>query len=157
MRDWSSRLSQYGASLCASIPGEPNTAALEARLSAVERRLDQLEVPVQSITNETTVVSSDAVTWYDVGPYNTPFSIADGNKGALCNTLTSAVQVKLPSAALWVGKSIYIKDASNNASVNNITVTPSGAEKIDGDSNVIINGDGVGLELQSDGNGIRIV
>lgn len=56
----------------------------------------------------------------------------------LNKTVGAATQITLPSSAT-IGRIITVKDAKGDASSNNITVVPSGADTIDGAANNILN------------------
>jgi hypothetical protein len=58
----------------------------------------------------------------------------------------SAVTVNLPSSALAT-RPITVKDLAGNASTDNITIVPSGSEKIDGQNNLLIASDGGSFTL----------
>ena len=67
-------------------------------------------------------------------------------------TDTGACTLNLPAAALFPnGYKLTAKDEGLNASVNNITIDPSGAETIDGAADAVINGDGDSLTFYSNG------
>jgi hypothetical protein len=70
--------------------------------------------------------------------------------GAHTLTITSAEIAK-------VGRRFKIKDAGLNASINNITINTQGSETIEGQTNLILNGDGDSVELQSDGSNLQII
>ena len=67
------------------------------------------------------------------------------------DTSSSPQSVEIPSALIAVDFNFFtIKDESNNASVNNITITMEGAETIDGSlTTVVVNADSGGLQLYS--------
>ena len=50
--------------------------------------------------------------------------------------------ITIPSAQIVDGREITIKDATFNASVENITIVTEGAETIDGAANLLIDTDG---------------
>jgi hypothetical protein len=56
-----------------------------------------------------------------------------------------------------VGRRFKIKDAGLNASINNITINTQGSETIEGQTSLILNGDGDSVELQSDGSNLQII
>ena len=65
-------------------------------------------------------------------------------------TATGAVTVTLPAGADHYGR-VIVKDRGGNASVNNITVNPDGAETIDGVTgagSLILSGNYVAVTLQ---------
>lgn len=74
-----------------------------------------------------------------------------------CNT-SAPVILNLPEAALaGSGKRLVIKDETGQASTNPITVDPSGAQLIDGQSTYLINVNYESISLVSDGNNWLIV
>ncbi len=66
-------------------------------------------------------------------------------------TDTGTVAIELKTAQLIAGRVLVIKDADFNASVNNITLSTEGAEKIEEEDTAIISGDGDALVIYSDG------
>ena len=73
-------------------------------------------------------------------------------------TGTGAVtSLTLPTAQTVSGRTIVIKDAGGNASVNNITVDTQASETIDGAATAVMNADYEWLKLYSDGSDWFIV
>lgn len=72
-------------------------------------------------------------------------------------TVTAPVIITIPSAQVIQGRSFIIKDAAGNAGTNNITIETEGAEMIDGNSNLIIDGDYNSPTLYSDGVNLFII
>lgn len=71
---------------------------------------------------------------------------------------TGAVtSLTLLTAQNIIGRIITIKDASGNASINNITIDTEGSELIDGDTTAIISGDYDAITLYSDGSNWFII
>lgn len=67
-------------------------------------------------------------------------------------TSTGAVtSIDLKTAQLASGRTIVIKDAGGNASVNSITVTTEGEETIDGVATAVINTNYSSITLYCDG------
>jgi hypothetical protein len=67
-------------------------------------------------------------------------------------TGTGAVtSLTLPTAQVKAGRTIVIKDAGGNASVNNITIDTEGSETIDGAATYVISSDYDAINLYSDG------
>ena len=63
----------------------------------------------------------------------TPFSPALSEYVLGVDTSTTAITINLPAPGAGdVGRVLLIKDVSNNASVNNITIAPNGTDQIDG-------------------------
>jgi hypothetical protein len=71
---------------------------------------------------------------------STPFTPAFSSYVLAVDT-TSAKTINLPAPGAGdAGKVFLIKDASNNASVNNITVAPNGTDTIDGvNASIVLN------------------
>lgn len=69
---------------------------------------------------------------------------ADSSGGAFAITLASA-------AAVAAGSKVTIKDSGGTASANNITLTPPGAETIDGAASYVMSVDYESVELASNG------
>lgn len=73
-------------------------------------------------------------------------------------TGTGAVtSLTLPTAQVTAGRTIVIKDAGGNASVNNITVDTEGAETIDGAATFVMTSDYEDISLYSDGSNWFII
>lgn len=68
-----------------------------------------------------------------------------------------AYTINLPTAVGIGGRIYIIKDNDGNANVNNITVTPFGAENIDGIGGYTINTNYGRLGIQSNGSNWRIL
>ena len=67
----------------------------------------------------------------------TPYAVLDTDVVLLVDT-DAAIEILLPPLALWQGRALYVKDATGaGAGTNAITVTPNGAETIDGGALVI--------------------
>jgi len=64
---------------------------------------------------------------------------------------TGVVTITLPTAQVISGRTITIKDASGNASINNITIDTEGSETIDGESTAVLSGDYDAINLYCDG------
>jgi hypothetical protein len=77
---------------------------------------------------------------------STPFTPAFSSYVLAVDT-TSAKTINLPApGASDAGKVFLIKDVSNNASVNNITVAPNGTDTIDGvNASIVLNSNGAAV------------
>lgn len=80
----------------------------------------------QDITLPKTVVTT-AVT-----AAMSPYTPTNSDAYLMVNTTGGAVQILMQAAAARAGLPLTIKDANGNSDVNAITVTPSGAETVDG-------------------------
>lgn len=69
---------------------------------------------------------------------STPYIPLDTDAFILVNK-SSAVTIDLPTAASRDGYPLAIKDISGLANTNNITLTPNGAETIEGLTTLVIN------------------
>lgn len=71
---------------------------------------------------------------------------------------TGTITITIPMAQIIDGRIIEIKDASNNASVNNITIETEGSEKIEFTTDdFIINGNGDCASFATDGTDLFII
>jgi len=74
---------------------------------------------------------------------------------AVTRTTTGSCTITLPMASAFIDtdltKVLRIKDEGLNASANPITLTPDGAEQIEGGASHVINTDGGGVTLYSNG------
>jgi hypothetical protein len=66
-------------------------------------------------------------------------------------TTTDEASITLPTAQAVAGRLVTIIDTGGNADTNNITVDTEGSEKINGESNLVINSDYDSSTLISDG------
>lgn len=66
-------------------------------------------------------------------------------------TTGPVTSLTLPTAQTVNGRTITIKDASGNSTINNITIDTEGSEKIDGQDTRILNSDYESVQLYSDG------
>jgi hypothetical protein len=66
-----------------------------------------------------------------------PISIAGSDEMINCN-ITGAAACTLPSATIRSGKMLIFKDVGGKFAAGNLTITPAGAEKIDGLSTVVL-------------------
>ncbi|UCC72077.1 MAG: hypothetical protein JSV86_17165 [Gemmatimonadota bacterium] len=78
------------------------------------------------------------------------YAVSLNEQVLLCNR-AGAIQVDLPAASSAAGKVYWVKDISGNASGNNITIEPNGAETIDNSSNYVMNIDYQSITCYSDG------
>jgi hypothetical protein len=68
--------------------------------------------------------------------------------GSVTLTFTTAA---ITTAGLW---EVFIKDASDNASIDTITIETENAETIDGDLNYVLNTDSEGVSIYTDGSNL---
>jgi hypothetical protein len=75
------------------------------------------------------------------GISSTPFTPALSEYVLGVTTTSTAITISLPPPGIGdIGRVLLIKDVSNNASVNNITITPNGTDTIDGvNSSIVLN------------------
>ena len=57
----------------------------------------------------------------------------------LCASSGGAISILLPAAASRSGYALRVKDSTGNAQTNNVTITPNGAETIEGLASIKIN------------------
>ena len=78
---------------------------------------------------------------------DSPYTLTASDNVIACNH-SSAITINLPAtSATPTGKIFTIKDESGSVSTNNITVTPNGADTIEGTTSVTINGDYNAIEI----------
>jgi len=98
------------------------------------------DLKIKAIFNNVTNVNSGS---YDV----------DGEDNILnvSYTATGIVTINIPTVQMLSGRTLTIKDAGGNSTINNITINTEGSEKIDGQNNFIINSNYMSIQLYSDG------
>jgi hypothetical protein len=72
------------------------------------------------------------------------------------HSLTAGSTIEWKSAQMVRGRTIFIKDAGGNASVNNITLNTEGAETIDGAGSMVINTDYGYAQIYCDGTNLFV-
>lgn len=87
----------------------------------------------------------------------TPVSVSAATDHTIISDLASAgaVAVNLPAGAS--GQTFVIVDGKGDADTNNITVTPDGAEQINGAANFVISRPRAGIMIQFDGTEWKII
>lgn len=69
-----------------------------------------------------------------------------------CDSTGGAFAVTLPAAStIPAGTHLTIKDAADQASANNVTITPNGTDTIDNASNLLLTANGESFTLVCDG------
>jgi hypothetical protein len=97
-------------------------------------------------------ITESAVSERGIQAINTdPTAIASNTSIALIDTSSSAIEITLPSAVTWSGRKITVIDSKGNSASNNITITPDGAQTINGEANAVIADNFAWLVLHSDG------
>lgn len=76
-----------------------------------------------------------------------PYTVADDDYVLLIEGTGTPRAINLPAKADHEGRVLIIKDASGNASTNNIQINPSGSENIDGLSDKLLNGNKSSLTI----------
>jgi len=76
-----------------------------------------------------------------------PYTVADSDYVILVEGTGTPRGINLPAKANHVGRVLIIKDASGNASSNNIQINPSGSENIDGLGDKLMNGNKSSLTI----------
>lgn len=84
-------------------------------------------------------------------PGGYPYTVLSTDKIVQVNTSAARTINLEPSASTVVGQVLYIKDHTGNASTNNISVVPNGAETLDGMASASITADYGVMRLYSDG------
>jgi len=73
--------------------------------------------------------------------------VSEGDYIILVEGTGSPRRIELPAKANHVGRVLIIKDATGNASSNNIEMDPNGSETIDGTSTKLMNGNKSSLTI----------
>ena len=76
-----------------------------------------------------------------------PYTVADDDYIILVEGTGSPRGINLPAKANHVGRVLIIKDATGNASSNNIQINPNGSENIDGAGDKLMNGNKSALTI----------
>lgn len=76
-----------------------------------------------------------------------PYTVAEGDYVILVEGTGSPRRIELPAKANHAGRVLIIKDATGNASSNNIEIKPDGSENIDGLGDKLINGNKSSLTI----------
>ena len=76
-----------------------------------------------------------------------PYTVAEGDYVILVEGTGSPRTIDLPAKANHAGRVLIIKDATGNASSNNIEIDPNGSETIDGTSTKLMNGNKSSLTI----------
>ena len=76
-----------------------------------------------------------------------PYTVAEGDYVILVEGTGSPRTIDLPAKANHAGRVLIIKDATGNASSNNIEIDPNGSETIDGTSTKLMSGDKSSLTI----------
>jgi hypothetical protein len=81
------------------------------------------------------------------GITTTPFTPALSEYVLGVTTTSTAITISLPPPLISdVGRVLLIKDVTNNAAVNNITITPNGTDTIDGvNASIVLNSNGAAV------------
>jgi hypothetical protein len=76
-----------------------------------------------------------------------PYAVAEGDYVILVEGTGSPRRIELPAKANHAGRVLIIKDATGNASSNNIEIKPNGSENIDGAGDKLMNGNKSSLTI----------
>ena len=76
-----------------------------------------------------------------------PYTVAEGDYVILVEGTGSPRRIELPAKANHAGRVLIIKDATGNASANNIEIKPNGSENIDGAGDKLMNGNKSSLTI----------
>lgn len=89
--------------------------------------------------------------YFDYTGVSGSYNMVSSDVIIVCDTSSAACNVNLVTANGNQGQYVYIKDGSGNAGNNTITVIPNGADTIDGNSGLSIQGDWQSFGLVSNG------
>lgn len=81
----------------------------------------------------------------------TATAVAAGTSIATVDTTGGEIEITLPSAVTFNGRKITVIDYKGNSETNNITITPDGAQTINGEANAVLSENFSWLVLHSDG------
>ena len=76
-----------------------------------------------------------------------PYAVSEGDYIILVEGTGSPRRIELPAKANHAGRVLIIKDATGNASSNNIEIKPNGSENIDGAGDKLMNGNKSSLTI----------
>lgn len=76
-----------------------------------------------------------------------PYAVSEGDYVILVEGTGSPRRIELPAKANHAGRVLIIKDATGNASSNNIEIKPNGSENIDGAGDKLMNGNKSSLTI----------
>ena len=76
-----------------------------------------------------------------------PYAVSEGDYIILVEGTGSPRRIELPAKANHTGRVLIIKDATGNASSNNIEIKPNGSENIDGVGDKLMNGNKSSLTI----------
>jgi len=97
------------------------------------------------ISGSTELKSSQKVNTTVVSSF--PYTVADSDYVILVEGTGSPRRIELPAKANHAGRVLIIKDATGNASSNNIEIKPNGSENIDGAGDKLMNGNKSSLTI----------
>jgi hypothetical protein len=79
-----------------------------------------------------------------------PYSVTDAHYAFMIDT-SVAITFNLPTAVGRTGQVYVFKDRTGGAAANNVTITPSGAETVDGGATLVINANKGTYTIMSNG------
>jgi len=129
-----------------NVQNQPGTNIINKCSTTVTLGASGDNIALASGATQTGFGASGAVSW-DTASIKTAGFTAASTNGYFCNTTAGAFTVTLPAGA--AGSIISIQDYANTFDSNNLTITPNGAEKI--------NGGAGSITLTTEGEGLTIV
>lgn len=105
----------------------------------------------------TVTTQARVITRTSISNSDSPYSISSNNYLIGCQTSTGAITVILPAASGVTNQVFYIVDETGNAPTNNITISTTDSETINGDTSKIIAGQYTSLKIYSNGTNYNIM
>jgi len=132
-------------------------AALDKTIASAQTVIGPVTFSGGLTSSNTTTPTGAQVSGVTVVTSGATYAVTTSDRFVLINKASgSATQVTLP-AAVATGRMLTIKDAKGDCAVNNITLVPSGTDRIDGATNLVISVNFSSMDLVYSGSSWAIV